>query len=231
MPLNIWRTQVLVELQDHMGSDLMVANAARRSFGKGFEEFRTKLMGPRARRGRSDEELLEDLAKDGHILPFRHPHLTLSCDAPLPVARQLGKHQVGMTWSEISRRYKLGGITYFLFNGTWRSDKKDRRQGSGELLPADVQVKLDILQSRNITRCVKEFEEAMELGAALEQARFFLPQSMVVEWTWTGSLLAFIHMWRLRHHPDTQKETRDFADQVAVIVSQLYPYAWRALTQ
>lgn len=222
---------MFVELQDHMGNDLMVANAARRSFGKGFDEFRTKMMGPRARRGRSDEELLEDLAKDGHILPFRHPHMTFSCDAPLPVARQLGKHQVGMTWSEISRRYKLEGITFYRFNGTWRADKKDRRQGSGELLPPNVQAKLGAIQERNITQCTEDFEESLALGASLEQARFMLPQSMIVEWTWTGSLLAFIHMWRLRHHPDVQLETRDFANRVAVIVEQLYPYAWKALTQ
>lgn len=222
---------MLVELVESMGSDLMVANAARRSFGKNFTTFHTRLMGPRTRRGRSDEELLEDLARDGHILPFRHPHVTLSCDAPLPVARQLGKHQVGMTWSEISRRYRLNGITFYRFNGTWRAEVADRRQGSGELLPAHTQQALQRIQERNITNSLDDFEEAMKLGASLEQARFLLPQSMIVEWTWTGSLLAFIHLWRLRHHLDTQKETRDFAEQVAVIMQSLYPIAWKVLTQ
>jgi thymidylate synthase (FAD) len=219
-----------VELVDHMGSDLTVANAARRSFGKGFDVFHTREMGPRTPNGRSDEELIEDLARDGHLLPFRHPTIELSCDAPLPMARQLGKHQVGMTWSEISRRYKVGGIEFYRLDGTWRADVKDRRQGSGGLLPDHIQDRLNAIQHRNITHAIEDYEEALGLGAAPEQCRFLLPQSMEVFWTWTGSLLAYAHLWKLRHHKDTQLETQQFAEQVGDIMSKLYPVSWRALT-
>ena len=104
------------------GNDLSIVNAARRSFGKQYDDFRTNEDGPRAARGLSDEGLLEELAVKGHWLPFRHPRMSFECDAPLPVARQVGKHQVGWEWSEVSRRYKTKDITFYRFDGTWRAD-------------------------------------------------------------------------------------------------------------
>lgn len=74
-----------VELMAHSGSDLLVVNAARCSFGKEVEEFTDK-----------DEKLINFLAREHHLLPFRHPQVTLRCKAPIFLARQLGKHQVGM---------------------------------------------------------------------------------------------------------------------------------------
>lgn len=142
----------------HMGTDLLVANAARKSFGAGFTNFRTREDGPRVPSGRSDEELIDSLATDGHWLPFRHPHLTVECDAPIPIARQLGKHQVGFEWSEISRRYKVNGITFYHFDGRWRADVDDRRQGSGDLLLGAFQDQLDAIQHRNVTNCIHDYE-------------------------------------------------------------------------
>lgn len=211
---------------DHMGTDLLVANAARKSFGTGFDTWSDQ---PRSARGRSDRELVIDLARDGHMLPFRHPHLIVECDAPIPIARQLGKHQVGFEWSEISRRYKVKGIEFYRIGHTWRADVKDRRQGSGELLPGYKQEALSALEERAIAQSIENYEAALAHGACPEQARFLLIQSMVVSWTWTGSLLAFHHLYKLRSHKDTQLETRDFAEQVAAIASQLFPVSWSAL--
>lgn len=220
-----------VDYIDHLGDDLLVANTARKSFGKGFTEFRTIEDGPRTERGRSDEQLIYDLAKEGHLLPFRHPHLTVACSEALPIARQLGKHQIGLEWSEISRRYKTKDIRFTSLEGSWRADvPTDRRQGSGEILPESTQALLNNIQKRNIRRAVEDYEEAIKNGASPEQARYLLPQSMEVEWTWTGSLLAFAHLYKQRNHPDAQKETRDFAKEVGNIIQPLFPVSWLALT-
>lgn len=214
-----------VSYVDHMGDDLRVANVARKSFGAGFDTWSEE---PRSARGRSDRELVMSLAAEGHFLPFRHPHLTVECDAPIPVARQLGKHQVGMEWSEISRRYKTKGIEFYRIGDRWRADVKDRRQGSGELLPPEKQTILSQIEEAVITMGINSYEAALEHGASPEQARFLLPQGMIVSWTWTGSLLAFLHLYKQRSHPDAQLETREFADQVADIVYKLWPVSWVA---
>ncbi len=218
-----------VDYVDHMGTDLSVANAARRSFGKGFDTWSEE---PRSARGRSDRELVEALAAERHLLPFRHPQITLSCEAPLPVARQLGKHQVGLSWSEVSRRYKTKDIEFFTL--VWREAPEDRRQGSGAEIENDSEegprkTALEALQKQNIRRCIEDYDAALSLGASPEQARFLLPQSMEVGWTWTGSLLAWADLVRGRRHPDAQKETRDFADLVERVIMPLYPVSWGAL--
>lgn len=217
-----------VDYVDHHGSDLLVANAARKSYGKGFEEFSYT---PRSPNGRSDDELINDLARDGHMLPFRHPHITLSCSEALPIARQLGKHQTGMNWSEISRRYKTKGIKFTFLDGTWRFDIEDRHQGSGELMPRDLQAKLELIQANNINNCLNDYQDALDLGAAPEQCRYLLPQSMNAEWTWTGSLLSFAHLYKQRNHPDAQTEVKNFAIQVGKIMEELYPISWVALME
>lgn len=215
-----------VEYVSHMGDDLLVANVARKSFGANFTEFSWV---PRTARGRSDDELIVSLADDGHYLPFRHPHIILECADALPIARQLGKHQVGLEWSEISRRYKTKDIQFTKLDNQWRADVSDRRQGSGGLLPEGVQDHLKTIQARNISRSLQDYQDALDLGAAPEQARYLLPQSMNAEWTWTGSLLAFAHMYKQRNHADAQKEVRDFAVAAAAIIEPLYPVSWSAL--
>lgn len=216
-----------VEYVDHLGSDLLVANAARKSFGAGYDTWSET---PRTSRGRSDRELVLELAAAGHVLPFRHPHIIVECSAPIPVARQLGKHQVGFDWSEISRRYKVKGIEFYRIGNRWRADVKDRRQGSGELLPESKQEILALIENGVITYCLNAYENALEHGASPEQARFLLPQGMMVAWTWTGSLLAFAHLHNLRSHPDTQQETREFAEQCSAIAALRFPVSWEALT-
>jgi len=212
-----------------MGSDLTVVNAARRSHGVEHREFSFK------RRGNgslADDELIESLVTEGHFLPFRHPHIELSCAAPLPIARQLGKHQVGMTWSEITRRlkHKRAGFTFHMLDGTWRREYEGRGHGTGELLPPLEQLSLEAIQADNVQMCLRQFEAALDFGAAHEQARFLLPQSMDVLWTWTGSLLAWYHVYHMRNHPDVQKECRDFASLLPQLIGELYPVSWGFLT-
>lgn len=220
-------SNIKVTYVTHMGDDLLVANAARKSFGKDFTEFSYE---PRSKNGRSDDELIQSLADDGHWLPFRHPHITLACSEALPIARQLGKHQTGMNWSEISRRYKTRNINFTRLDGQWRADVKDRRQGSGDLVSPDLQERLTVIQDRNIENALNDYQEAMDMGACPEQARYLLPQSMNAEWTWTGSLLSYAHIYKQRNHPDAQKEVRDFAIAVSEIMKELYPISWFALT-
>ena len=78
-----------------MGTDLTTVNAARVSYGAESKELTDRDLG-----------LVDFLAEHGHVTPFRHATVQLRCKAPIFLARQLGKHQVGFSWNEISRRYK-----------------------------------------------------------------------------------------------------------------------------
>lgn len=110
----------------HYGDDLTVVNAARVSFGKRVQEFRPD----------KDARLLAFLARHKHELPFAHPHVSFHFKAPLFVARQLQKHQVGFVWSEISRRY-VKDRPEFYTPSYWRKAAENVKQGSSSD-PAEV---------------------------------------------------------------------------------------------
>ena len=173
-----------VELIDSMGSDLTVVNAARVSFNKHHTELED-----------SDEKLIAYLAKHGHWTPFGHPHLQFRISAPIFVARQLVKHQVGLVWNEISRRYVDSTPTFYITD-KWRSRAKNKKQGSGDEL-----IELDSwdyakIQDANVA-AVDVYSHLLKRGVAPEQARMVLPLSMYTEWYWTGSLYAFARVCKL----------------------------------
>jgi thymidylate synthase (FAD) len=77
--------------------------------------------------------------------------------------------------------------------------------------------------------CIDVYEAMLEQGVAPEQARMVLPQSMMTEWYWSGSLFAFAKMCSLRCKDDTQAETRVVADAIDEEMENLYPVSWEAL--
>ena len=110
-----------VELVDGMGSDLSVVNAARVSFAKRKEELTD-----------NDEGLIKYLATHNHWSPFAHASMQFRIKAPVFVARQLVKHQVGLVWNEVSRRYV--DYTPELYEPKqWRGRPQNSKQGSGGL--------------------------------------------------------------------------------------------------
>ena len=58
------------------------------------------------------------------------------------------------------------------------------------------------------------YEKLLEREVAPEQARMVLPQSMMTEWIWTGSLMAFARIVKLRNHDDAQKECQHIAQLI-----------------
>lgn len=210
-----------VTLVDHMGSDLTTVNAARVSYGAESHEMSLR-----------DEKLIEFLAKHKHITPFRHAHVTLRCKAPIFIARQLGKHQTGFSWNEVSRRYKDGEaieIEFFIPDTVFGRPEKLMTQ-TAQPLPQDFADDIQYRMESHNKACIVEYEMLIGLGIAPEQARMVLPQSMMTEWVWTGSLYGWASMYNQRSHKHAQYEVRLFAEEVSKIMSELFPVCWKALT-
>ena len=64
---------------------------------------------------------------------------------------------------------------------------------------------------------------------APEQARMVLPQSMMTEWYWSGTLYAFARVCNLRCAKDTQKETQEVANEIAKHCNKEFPTSWKYL--
>ena len=211
-------THIVATYIDHMGSDLSVVNAARVSFGKKSEW----LLGEEGNLVTEDAKLISYLAKHKHMSPFGHAFASFHVKAPIFVARQLVKHKF-LRWNEISRRY-VDDEPEFYVPEVWRGRAEDKKQGSSGEVKVPYMVPHEFNKS-----ALYEYETLLESGVAPEQARMVLPQSTMTEWYWSGSLDAFADMCRLRCKDDTQYETRLVADQISVIMEDLFPISWKAL--
>ena len=209
-----------VTLIDSMGSDLSVANAARVSFAKKNTEFKEP----------GDRKLINYLAKHGHWTPFGHATLSYHIKAPIFVARQLVKHQVGLVWNEVSRRYVEDAPEYWEPE-TWRSKPVDKKQGSGDekIVWLNRKVRVGAAVSKACDLAVETYQQMLDVGVAPEQARMVLPQNTYTEWYWTGSLFAFSRVCNLRCKGDTQEETRNVAWEIYDLAKEKFPVSWEAL--
>ena len=209
-----------VTLIDYMGSDLTVVNAARVSFGKrkGKAEFDS-----------SDKKLINYLARHNHWSPFGHCSIQFSIKAPVFVARQLVKHQVGLTWNEISRRY-VNTEAEFFEPDVWRGAADDKKQGSSDET-INISSHSKRVYQQVLLKAKWTYEDLLKQGVCPEQARMVLPQSMITEWYWSGTLYAFARVCNLRCKPDAQQETREIANMIDKECGELFPISWGALIE
>lgn len=203
--------------------DLLVVNAARCSFDKEHREFDMQ----------KDSKLLNYLAREKHVLPFRHPSATLRIHAPVFVLRQLGKHQVGFSWSEVSRRYIKGDPEFFHPDPwEWRPSAEDIKQGSKQesINPYD-QIAVEDLVTYVYENAKVTYDTLLERGVSPEMARVVLPQSMYTTTVTTGTLLGWHHMYTLRAEKHTQLETQAYAEAIGLIMKKCFPHSWDALCE
>lgn len=222
-----------VELIDYMGNDLSVVNAARVSFSKEsdweYDEDKHDGHGPE-RLSEKDTRLINYLAKHNHWTPFAHAFASFRIKAPIFVARQLVKHQVGLAWNEVSRRYVQEEPEFF-FPASWRSAPEGSiKQGSGDKV---INVVFDntSMPEDATDYCLYTYNLLLERGVAPEQARMVLPQNTMTEWIWSGSLAAFARVCKLRLDPHAQLETQQVAQMIKDNIEPLFPVSFKALME
>ena len=205
-----------VELIDFAGGDLSVVNSARVSFNKS-----TTTMEGR------DVKLIHYLAKHRHDTPFRHNFVQLRCSVPLFLARQLMKHQAGLTWNEESRRYVDNVPDFFKPDG-WRKRPDDSiKQGSGGHHPYSP--RWQRFYEDHVENSIDLYRDMLRDNIAPEMARMVLPQSMMVNFIWSGNLLAFFHVYKLRSGEGAQEEAMVFAELLKEAIEPEFPDSWAAL--
>lgn len=195
------------ELLDYMGNDLMAVNVARVSYGKWSNELNHK-----------DIRLLEYLFEHKHISPWRHPMLQWRIEVPIFVERQLFKHQVGLSANSISGRYVDFSESF------WKLDKLrkqsiDSKQGSSNEILDDPELIKEWYNVINLSQAT--YKKMVSKGVAKELARTILPLALNTTFIWTGSFLAFLHLFNLRLKPDAQEETRIIVSSMLEQTKQL----------
>ena len=210
---------------DHIGSDLSVVNAARVSFNKKSDWIPKIHNGEKNVLLEKDRKLIHYLARHKHTSPFGHCFASFRVRAPIFVRSQLVKHKF-LRINEVSRRY-VDDEPEFFKPRYWRGRSADKKQGSEGVI--DMYYDDHALLAETHGQALTTYKELLDKGVAPEQARMVLPQSMMTEWYWSGSLDAWADMCRLRGMPDTQMESREVSAYISDKMYDLFPESWKAL--
>jgi thymidylate synthase (FAD) len=191
-----------IELQDVMGDDLAVVNAARVSF-------LGESKGPEA-----DKKLLFYLLRHHHTSPFEQVEFKFRVNAPLVVWWQWVRHR---TWhvNAQSGRYTPFKENDFYMPAVWRKQAQNNKQASEGTLDAPEAERMSQALVAHYEQGFALYEQALAAGVAREQARLFLP-GFAVYYIWVAKVDAhnLMHFLRLRMAPDAQEEIRVYAQAI-----------------
>ena len=225
-----------VELIDCMGTDLSIVNAARVSFDKESDwEYLREIDadGEQVKcLSEKDTKLINYLVKHNHWSPFAHTCLSFRIKAPIFVARQLGKHQVGGAWNEVSRRY-VDSEPEFYFPEYWRKRAENVKQGSSDeaVDVVDAGGWEWLTPNDHCKMLLEHYTHLLDLGVCPEQARMILPQNTMTTWIWTGSLAFFSRVCKLRLDSHTQRETQELAKDIERLTREKFPVSFNAFME
>lgn len=154
-------------------------------------------------------------------------YVSFRITAPIFIARQMVKHQVGLVWNEVSRRYVDAAPSLWVPGGKhWRLRADKVKQGSSdETTDFAFQKTWDETQEQALFL----YDEMLKAGIAPEDARIGLPLNMETSWIWTGHLLAFKRVLKERLDPHAQKYTRDLAEQMYAALSDRFHSTWQSI--
>jgi len=201
-----------VELVDHMGDDKRAVDAARVSFMR--DDTSAELTD-------KDQRLINFLVSHKHTSPFEHMVATMRLTVPLFVRAQIMRHRT-FSYNEVSRRYTSENLRLWS-PSSMRGQSEKNLQCSSGTLKSDLNDDA-IRLFNNVQESVLEvYESLIGLGVAREQARAILPQSLYTEFYMTGNLHNWVKFLRLRLDKHTQPETREVAEAIKTILTELYP--------
>lgn len=131
-------------------------------------------------------------------------------------------------WNEESRRY-IDEEPEFYLPKVLRGRPVNAKQGSsGDLESSELFTQMMLTETKN---CLDLYNRLLDGNVAPEQARMVLPQNTMTNWMWTGSLVAFSRVVKLRVDEHAQQEAQELAKLINDVVAPLYPVSWKALME
>ncbi len=209
-----------VRLDDFMGDDLSVVNSARVSYGKQKDAM-----------DEGDEKLISYLLRNRHGTPFEHSVFKFHVKLPLFVAREWIRHRIG-SFNEQSLRYTVIEPEFYIPEP---GDVRVRvgKPGAYTYEPADYDTAMTYINAlKLLTEDAKhDYEFAIEMGIAPEQARFSLPVNVYTEWYWTVNARSLMNFLSLRNAETAQKEIQRYAVAVEHAWAAIMPVTHKAFTE
>ena len=170
-------------------------------------------------------KLVQYLIKNQHWSPLEMVHVSMEIKTTRDIARQILRHR-SFSFQEFSQRY--ADPTQELGLGTREARLQDakNRQNSIEVDDKFVETEWEHIQRRMIYHAKKDYNAAIKLGIAKEQARAVLPEGLIQSRLYmNGTLRSWIHFIELRSANGTQLEHQQVAVACAQAIAAIFPMA------
>jgi thymidylate synthase (FAD) len=165
-------------------------------------------------------KLIRHLLEEGHWSPLEMVNITMEVETTRDIARQILRHR-SFSFQEFSQRYAKA--TNFELREARLQDKKNRQNS---IQTDDDSLKEEwMMRQAKLLRAVEEdYNWALGMGIAKEQARAILPEGITVSTLYmNGTLRSWVHFCMLRMGNGTQLEHMEVAKQCWEVVRQHFP--------
>jgi thymidylate synthase (FAD) len=145
---------------------------------------------------------------------------------PLFVCREWFRHTIGFSRNEVSRRYVDTEPEIFIPRELRARDSNKKQGSKNESIMHNAEMVEEV--SKFTAESLRLYNKLLDENVAPEVARGILPQNMYTEFIETASLYAYMRLCKLRLDPQAQKEIREYATVVALLLEKAYPASWEA---
>lgn len=221
----IFRSDMTVELIQHMGSDDSVVMAARVSTGAESNEKR-------------DAGLINYLMRDRHGSPFEHAVFTFRVEAPIFVFREFMRHRIA-SYNEESGRYKELDPVFYVPG----DDRKLIQVGKPGAYTFEDGTYSQIKNAQGATRLSSKrsyelYKKMLDDGIAREVARVVLPVNIYSSMYVTMNARALMNFLSLRtaregtHFPSfPQREIEMVAEMMETLWAEKMPVTYETFNK
>lgn len=211
--------QGYVELQDVMGTDLDIVNAARTSFlgdSKGQE---------------ADKRLLFFLYRNKHMSPFEMAIMKFKIRAPLVTFWQLVRHRTASINMQ-SGRYTVFQEDAFYIPEVLRLQSSSNKQASAGDMDKDKSDELLRRLQEHYKAGYALYTDILNAGGSKEIARLALSGFAVYyDCVWTCDVRNIMHFLGQRLAPEAQLEIRVYAEAIHKLFSERFPWCADAVKE
>ena len=173
----------------------------------------------------TSEKLVKYLAKHKHWSPFEMVSACLEIETTRDIARQLLRHR-SFSFQEFSQRYADPTQDLDFVTRDARLQDIKNRQNSIHTEDARLYEKWNMKQREVINKATEVYKWAIDQGIAKEQARAVLPEGNTVSRLYVnGTIRSWIHYIELRSANGTQLEHMELAQEIAKVITKVFPLA------
>jgi thymidylate synthase (FAD) len=177
-----------------------------------------------------DEKLLKYLYNNDHSTPFEFAGMVIEVQAPMFVFREWHRHRT-QSYNEMSARYSPLPDLNYVPTIERLLVKNDANKQAGAIKGA---AQLDEVGAKAFQRKLRavyaederHYQDALNDGVPKELARVLLPVGRYSKMRASANLRNWLAFMTLRCAPGAQEEIRVYADAVANIVGEVFPYTF-----